>query len=76
MTDKRQIYIYKINLKLINSLNIDMSYGWLTEQTLMPKESKKIIVDDNSLIDLKVVLLNRELNPILKNKRTLKLFEK
>lgn len=53
-----------------------MSYGWLTEQTLMPKESKKIIVDDNSLIDLKVVLLNRELNPILKNKRTLKLFEK
>ncbi len=37
-----------------------MSYGWLTESALLPKPSKTIRVDNSSLVDLKVVLMNRE----------------
>ena len=36
-----------------------MSYGWLTESALLPKESKKIAIDNSSLLDLKVQLLSR-----------------
>jgi len=33
-----------------------MSYGWLTESALLPKPSKKINVDNSSLVDLSVML--------------------
>ena len=36
-----------------------MSYGWLTESSILIKESKKIDIDQISLVDLKVVLMNR-----------------
>lgn len=32
-------------------------YGWLAQSALMPQKSKKIKVDANSLVDLKVALL-------------------
>lgn len=30
--------------------------GWFTESTILPKESRKIIIDDSSLVAGKVVM--------------------
>ena len=37
-----------------------MSLGWLTESGLMPKESKKIKVDSNSIVGLKAKILEHK----------------
>ena len=45
-----------------------MSYGWLTESALIPKESKKIIIGNSSLLDLKVALVKKDINEPRKKK--------
>ena len=37
-----------------------MSLGWLTESGLLPKESKKIKVDSNSMVGLKARILEHK----------------
>lgn len=39
-----------------------MSMGWLTESSFLPKESKKIKVDSNSLVDLKAKIAEQKSN--------------
>lgn len=40
--------------------NFKMSLGWLTESGLLPKESKKIKVESNSLVGLKAKILEHK----------------
>lgn len=46
-----------------------MSYGWLTESSMLPKPVVPINVDNSSILDLKVLLMkDRKEEGILKAK--------
>lgn len=52
-----------------------MSLGWITESALLPKQSKKITVEGNSLVDLNAKILE-EKSKILKKKEGGEMFKK